>query len=92
MSNKITFEPKYKIGQTVYTINIYTNGFYYVDKCTVKAYVYNGDNFYYILGDKYHPCYNEVWYREDGLYLKYSDAVAEKNKINNMIKGGNCNG
>lgn len=33
-----------KIGQTV--------GFYYVDKCTVKAYVYNGD--------KYHPCYNEV--------------------------------
>lgn len=76
MSNKITFEPKYKIGQTV--------GFYYVDKCTVKAYVYNGD--------KYHPCYNEVWYREDGLHLKYSDAVVEKNKINNMIKGGNCNG
>lgn len=92
MSNKITFEPKYKIGQTVYTINIYTNGFYYVDKCTVRIYVYNGDNFYYILGYKYHPCYNEVWYRENELYLKYSDAVAEKNKINNMIKGGYCNG
>lgn len=93
MNNQIVFEPKYRIGQRVYTVDIWTDGWYHVsEKCKIVAYVYNGDDIFYILGDEYHPYYNETWYNENDLYIKYSDAVAEKNRLNNSYKGGQING
>ena len=78
---KIEFETKFKIGQTVWIVEEYYDG-YRTEKHTILGYAYYGDNdMEYFLDDTFDDRFLE-W----RLYEKYKDARTKCTELNKANK------